>query len=199
MVDKQGRLSLAYQNLSEIPANVQKHHASQIYQLDLSHNKFSDLRSLEDFTNLHTLILDNNELTSHVSFPHLPSISTLWLNRNKISNLSVIVEKLRTRFPKLKYLSLMNNPGAPSFFNGGTYQQYMDYRHYVISQLPSLETLDDQFINMEERLEAVRIYKQMVSKKKTIKTAKKKRRKKSSPTGDEEPEVLQVGDTVDIE
>ncbi|XP_071951335.1 leucine-rich melanocyte differentiation-associated protein-like [Antedon mediterranea] len=192
MVDEQGRLSLAYQGISEIPANLQKKkQAIGVLQLDLSHNKFSDLRSLEEFKNLHTLILDNNEISSHVAFPDLPNITTLWLNRNKISNLSVIVDKLQMRFPKLEYLSLMNNPAAPSYFNGGTYQQFQDYRQYVISQLPSLQTLDDQFVNLEERLEAVRVYKQMLSKKKSV----KKKRKKSRPG---EPEVLKVGDSVDI-
>ncbi|KAK3095920.1 hypothetical protein FSP39_020842 [Pinctada imbricata] len=52
----------------------------------------------------------------------------------------------------------MNNEAAPSYFNGGTYQQYMDYRCYVISCLPKLEVLDDKKIEENERSEAERIY-----------------------------------------
>jgi hypothetical protein len=53
---------------------------------------------------------------------------------------------------------MMNNPAAPSFFNGGLYKQYVDYRHYVISQLPRLIMLDDRQVSLEERQEAERIY-----------------------------------------
>lgn len=52
----------------------------------------------------------------------------------------------------------MNNEAAPSYFNGGTYQQYKDYRCYVISHLPSLLVLDDHAIDADEREEARKIY-----------------------------------------
>ena len=34
--------------------------------------------------------------------------------------------------PNIKFLSMMNNEAAPSYFNGGTYQQYADYRYKVL-------------------------------------------------------------------
>lgn len=32
-------------------------------------------------------------------------------------------------FPKLTTLSMMNNPAAPSYFNGGSLSDYKDYRY----------------------------------------------------------------------
>jgi hypothetical protein len=85
-------------------------------------------------------------------------LHTLWINHNQIMNLSVFIQALTTHCPQLKYLSMMNNPAAPSFFNGGSYKQYVDYRHYVISQLPHLIMLDDRQVSLEERQDAERIY-----------------------------------------
>jgi hypothetical protein len=85
-------------------------------------------------------------------------LHTIWINQNQITNLSVFIQTLATQCPQLKYLSMMNNPAAPSFFNGGSPKQYVDYRHYVISQLPRLIMLDDRQVSLEERQEAERIY-----------------------------------------
>ena len=83
---------------------------------------------MQDFKKLNTLILDNNKLTSHVNFPIIESLHTLWVNHNKITNLSSFVETIAKCFPHLRYFSMMNNEAAPSYFNGGTYYQYKDYR-----------------------------------------------------------------------
>jgi len=129
-----------------------------IEYLDLTENNIDDLRFLIDFTNLRTLIIDRNRINSNVKIPRLDMLHTIWINHNQISNLSVFIQTLATQCSQLKYLSMMNNPAAPSFFNGGTYQQYVDYRHYVISQLPRLIMLDDRQVSLEERQEAERIY-----------------------------------------
>lgn len=94
----------------------------------------SDFHFLQDFTQLNTLILDNNNLTNHVKFPYMESLHTLWLNQNKITNLSAFIETVAKCLPNLKYFSMMNNEAAPSYFNGGTYQQYKDYRYWKQSQ-----------------------------------------------------------------
>ena len=80
---------------------------------------------LSDMT---SLILDSNQITSHTVFPPLPKLKILWVNKNKISNLSVFMESVATNFPELKQLCMMNNPAAPSYFNGGSRQEYQDYR-----------------------------------------------------------------------
>lgn len=126
--------------------------------LDLTENNLDDLRFLLDLPNLQTLILDKNRVNSNVKLPRLDMLHTLWINHNQIANLGVFIQTLATSCPQLKYLSMMNNPAAPSFFNGGSYKQYVDYRHYVISQLPRLIMLDDRQVSLEERQEAERIY-----------------------------------------
>ena len=89
---------------------------------------FRDLGSLFGFDNAETLILDHNKITCNTSFPLLPSLKMLSLNANKISNLSVFVRNLSASLPSLRYLSLMKNDAAPSYFNGGSLEQYQDYR-----------------------------------------------------------------------
>lgn len=131
---------------------------SYIEHLDLTENHLDDLRFLIDFSNLQTLILDKNRVNSNVKIPRLDTLHTLWINHNQIANLSVFIQTLALACPQLKYLSMMNNPAAPSFFNGGSYKQYVDYRYYVISQLPRLIMLDDRQVSLEERQEAERIY-----------------------------------------
>lgn len=77
---------------------------------------------------LTSLVLDSNEVTSHSVFPSIPNLQILWLNKNNISNLSMFMENVGVLFPRLRQLSMMNNPAAPSYFNGGSKQDYLDYR-----------------------------------------------------------------------
>jgi len=74
-------------------------------------------------------VLDFNKIESHVVFPSLPLLETLWINCNSISNLSIFIENVVNAFPCLRYLSMMNNEAAPSYFNGGSVDEYNDYRY----------------------------------------------------------------------
>ncbi|XP_041738458.1 uncharacterized protein LOC121571178 isoform X1 [Coregonus clupeaformis] len=113
---------------------------------------------LGELEQLSTLILDCNSYSSHVKFPYMPSVTTVWINKNKISNLPIFVEEIRCKFPNIKILSMMNNEAAPSYFNGGSLPQYIDYRQYVISQIPSLKILDDTEVLGKERALAKKTY-----------------------------------------
>ncbi|KAM6909480.1 leucine-rich melanocyte differentiation-associated protein [Xenentodon cancila] len=155
-------LSFAYQGLTEIPYDSILTQTDTLEVLDLSYNLLDDpyrnpalLGRLEK---LSTLILDCNNYTSHVKFPYMPSVTTLCINKNKINNLPVFVEELRRKFPNIKILSMMNNEAAPSYFNGGSLTQYIDYRQYVISQIPGLEILDDTEVLEKERVQARKTY-----------------------------------------
>ncbi|XP_053357445.1 leucine-rich melanocyte differentiation-associated protein isoform X2 [Clarias gariepinus] len=120
---------------------------------------------LGELDKLSTLILDGNNYSTHVKFPYMPSLTTLWINKNKISNLPIIVEEIRCKFPNVKILSMMNNEAAPSYFNGGSLTQYADYRQYVISQIPCLEVLDDTEVQEKEKAQARKIYRLQKSSK----------------------------------
>lgn len=73
-------------------------------------------------------MVDYNEIDSYTTFPTLPNVRMLSMNSNNVSNLSLFVRNLAKSLPGLKYLSLMKNKAAPSYFNGGTVEQFQDYR-----------------------------------------------------------------------
>ncbi|XP_058885250.1 leucine-rich repeat-containing protein 72-like [Acipenser ruthenus] len=153
-------LSFAYQDLEEIPYISILQHQDTLEVLDLSYNLLEQSPALlGELEKLTTLILDCNNYTSHVKFPFMPSVTTVWINKNKIKNLPTFVEEVRRKFPNIRILSMMNNEAAPSYFNGGSLCQYLDYRQYVISQIPGLEVLDDKEVLEEERIEAQNVYK----------------------------------------
>lgn len=99
-----------------------------------------DLEVLEKFPRLELVVLDSNRISSDTKFPRLPTLHTLWLNKNKvrlygiamralqIENLAVLVDKLVASTPNLRHLSLLQNEACPNYFTGGTAGQYRDYR-----------------------------------------------------------------------
>ncbi|XP_068612262.1 leucine-rich melanocyte differentiation-associated protein [Brachionichthys hirsutus] len=157
-----GCASFAYQSLTEIPYKTILAQADTLEVLDLSYNLLDDPywnpALLGQLQKLSTLILDGNNYTSHIKFPYMPSVTTVCVNKNKISNLPVFVEEIRRKLPNLRILSMMNNEAAPSYFNGGSLTQYTDYRQYVVSQIPGLETLDDTEVLEGERVQARKTY-----------------------------------------
>lgn len=150
------RLNLAYEELTEVPCSVAERFGWWVQILDLSYNNISDVTFLTYFERLHTVILDRNKITSETVFPQIPSLKILWLNYNHISNLVLFLPNLSKKCPNLENLSLMGNVGAPSFLNGGTSNQQLHYRLYVISLLPKLRFLDDKWISVYEKDEAYR-------------------------------------------
>ena len=109
-------------------------------------------------SNIQVLILDQNRLESHVKFPVLPSLHTLSVNGNRIRNLAVFISLIKTALPGLRHFSMLNNEACPNYFNGGTDEEYADYRCYVVYHLPQLSALDHRPVAEEERREARRLY-----------------------------------------
>lgn len=149
---------MAYLDVEGPPSDLAQKYGSHITELDLSYNRISDLRFLSEFPALTSLVLDHNQVTSQVKIPEMRQLHTLWLNHNHIKNLGMFITTLATQCPNLRILSMMNNEAAPSFFNGGSYEQYADFRHFVISRLPKLEVLDYKGVTTAERNESSRIY-----------------------------------------
>jgi len=99
---------------------------------------FRSLFSLREFSHIHTLILDHNALDEHICFPmEYKTVKLLSVNENKISNLSVFVNRMSQDLPNLTFLSMMKNEAAPSYFNGGTKSQNQDYRYYKCTSQPN--------------------------------------------------------------
>lgn len=153
-------LSFAFQNLFTMPFDIIENYGNTLHALDISHNKFCrSLHFLSEFDNLTTLNLDYNNIDSFTVFPYMPKLQLLWLNHNKIEHLYPFIKNLYESMPNLKYLSLMGNKAAPSYLNGRTFYDYLQYRLFVISWFPHLAHLDDRTITLDQRQEAKRLYK----------------------------------------
>ncbi|XP_003966776.1 leucine-rich melanocyte differentiation-associated protein [Takifugu rubripes] len=179
--------SFAYQGLTEIPYDAILSQTDTLEVLDLSYNLLEENPALlGQLQKLSTLILDGNHYTSHIKFPYMPSVTTLYINKNKLNNLPVFVEEIRRKFPNIKILSMMNNEAAPSYFNGGSLTQYTDYRQYVISQIPGLEILDDTEVLEKERIQARKTYRLQQSghslRSKDVSSKKRRHMRKKSST-----------------
>ncbi|XP_071098796.1 leucine-rich melanocyte differentiation-associated protein-like [Haliotis cracherodii] len=180
MAEGKRRWTLAYLDLVEVPFDLAEKYGGLIEELDLSYNRVTDLRFMSDFPKVSTLILDHNNISCQVKLPPLPELNTLWVNHNKIRNLGVFVATISKTCPNLKFLSMMNNEAAPSYFNGGSYQQYVDFRYYVISKIPTLEALDDKQVTSDERREAERIYRKPIKRSKKNSSSNNAAKRRSS-------------------
>ncbi|XP_051159612.1 leucine-rich melanocyte differentiation-associated protein-like isoform X1 [Leptopilina boulardi] len=153
-------LSLAFESLFHMPYDIIENYANSINTLDISHNKFSrNLQFLSEFENLTSLNLDHNNIDSFTIFPYMPKLQLLWINHNQIDDLFPFIKSLYESLPNLRYLCLMGNKAAPSYLNGGSFYDYLQYRLVVISWFPRLIHLDDRIITDEQRLEATRLFK----------------------------------------
>jgi hypothetical protein len=83
-------------------------------------------------------------------------VHTLWLNNNAISDLPAAIDAIVTRFPRIKYLSMMRNPACPGLMDivEPDLEAYRLYRLYVLFRLPQLQYLDGLDVPEEERREA---------------------------------------------
>lgn len=89
-----------------------------------------NLQFLSEFENLTSLNLDHNMIDDVTVFPYMPNLELLWLNHNRILNLFPFIKNLYTSVPNLKYLCLMGNVAAPSYLNGGSFYEYLNYRYF---------------------------------------------------------------------
>jgi Leucine-rich repeat (LRR) protein len=112
------------------------------------------VQHLEKFTNLVSLVLDNNEVEDLNDMPVLPNLETLWVNNNRIADLESLLSVLEKNFPKLRYLSILKNPACPNEFTFHDTDDYQRYRFYVLWRLKNLKFLDSKEVTPVERKEA---------------------------------------------
>ncbi|XP_013100364.1 uncharacterized protein LOC106082413 [Stomoxys calcitrans] len=154
ILEENGRISLAYENLRTIPRRIAEKFALQTKFLDLSYNNFQNLSFLTFFEDLHTLILDRNSNLEVNSLPYLPNLKILWINNCDIKNIVDWIQRIHSQCPSLEYLSLMGNPGVKDFNGCTLHNMYTmdslilptglitDYREYILQMLPNLQYLD---------------------------------------------------------
>lgn len=153
-IDDEQKLIYFDQKTYKLPDAILNLYSDRVRHLDLSYNKLSSFESLELFTNLEELVLDNNYLTDEIIFPaQLNQVRLLSLNNNKFDNLDLLLTKLSLCFPNLEYLSLLGNPACPCHLLNLKYTEYdyLKYRFYIIRYLPRLRILDAQRVKKMER------------------------------------------------
>lgn len=111
--------------------------------LDLTENELTNLSFLKTFNKLESLVLDKNRQMDPNTMPLMKNLEILWLNGCNISDVSKWIEVIRVRCPKLKCLSMMNNPGTRSLVNLCTSKENEEYRSYITSRLKNLSKLDE--------------------------------------------------------
>lgn len=169
--DPKHRLSLAYERLRTMPKLLLHELSPVIKTLDISHNEFDNLEFASEFKQLTMLICDHNNITSSTYIPYMPQLELLWMNHCKISELYPWAKRLQQACPNLRHLSLMGNGAAPSYLNGGTFYEYLQYRLFMISLFPTLVHLDDKPVTEDQRTEAYRLYKRPLLERIASKTA----------------------------
>lgn len=138
-----GIVVLSYEGIRVMYADVANGFSKFAISLDLTENELTDLSFLRTFYKLETLVLDKNRMMNPETMPMLKSLEILWLNNCNIPDISPWIEAIRVRCPKLRCLSLINNPGAKSLINHATPEDNEHYRNYVASKLKSLRYLDE--------------------------------------------------------
>lgn len=159
VVLKDSQLSFVGQEAESIPGIIGSKYGKVVKILDLSYNQLRSLKGLQGFEILEELILDNNQLGDDVEIPQLTKLHTLTLNKNRIANLEVLLDKIAHNLPSLKYLSLLSNQACPNELSSlhRDEEDYQRYRYYVLYRLPNLTFLDSRPVRSKEREEAQRV------------------------------------------
>uniref|UniRef100_A0A6B2LHR9 U2A'/phosphoprotein 32 family A C-terminal domain-containing protein n=1 Tax=Arcella intermedia TaxID=1963864 RepID=A0A6B2LHR9_9EUKA len=144
-------MSIVGEDITEIPDNIGEKYGPQAKELAVTFCRLTKINNLEKFSELNSLVLDNNEISCDNNvFPSLPHLETLWVNNNNIQNLDRFLSSVRGKLPNLKYLSMLKNPCCPNYFVGKGSNDYKQYRAEVLKELPTLKFLDSSPITPEE-------------------------------------------------
>ena len=78
-------LALLDRDLAAVPAELAQRVGAVVKTLNLTENRIRGAFSnLHLFTAVETLVLDSNGLDSLDGFPKMPTVTTLWLNKNAV-------------------------------------------------------------------------------------------------------------------
>ena len=78
-------LALLDRDLAAVPAELAQRVGAVVKTLNLTENRIRGaVSNLHLFTAVETLVLDSNGLDSLDGFPKMPTVTTLWLNKNAV-------------------------------------------------------------------------------------------------------------------
>eukprot|EP00041_Stephanoeca_diplocostata_P021930 m.518687 g.518687 ORF g.518687 m.518687 type:complete len:332 (+) comp21942_c0_seq1:369-1364(+) len=91
-----------------------------ITTLDLANGSITTLECLQhpQWKTLETLVLDYNNIEEIRKCPPLPALTALSLNGNNIDELDDLLDDITNKFPRLRFLSLLDNPCCPALHTG---------------------------------------------------------------------------------
>ncbi|KAM9365600.1 leucine-rich melanocyte differentiation-associated protein [Pholidichthys leucotaenia] len=150
------QISYIGHNCKEIPGFLGDRYGHFARRLDVSFNQLRSLAGLKMFTELEELIVDNNLLGNDFQLPRLPSLHTLTLNKNQLTDIEALLEHLADVTPSLEYLSLLGNEACPNQLVSPDKDEddYQRYRYFVLYKLPHLKFLDTRKVAKKEVMEA---------------------------------------------
>lgn len=92
----------------------------KITTLDLANGTITTLECLQhpQWKTLETLVLDYNDIEGIGKCPPLPALTALSLNGNNIDELDDLLDDITNKFPRLRFLSLLDNPCCPALHAG---------------------------------------------------------------------------------
>lgn len=149
-------LSFIGHDCKDIPNFLGETYGHFARRLDLSFNQLRSLAGLRMFTELEELVVDNNLLGNDLRLPRLPSLHTLMLNKNQLTDIEGLLEHLADVTPSLEYLSLLGNEACPNQLVSLDKDEddYQRYRYFVLHKLPQLKFLDSRKVTRKEVMEA---------------------------------------------
>lgn len=113
--------------------------------VDLSNNDIKTLDGFPLLSNLRTILINNNRITTLADnlAEVLPNLEDLILTNNNIKNVGEIAKLARCT--KLTRLSVLKNPLCTT----------QDYRLFIIHNIPQLRVIDFQRVKLKERKAAL--------------------------------------------
>eukprot|EP00039_Didymoeca_costata_P018218 m.332626 g.332626 ORF g.332626 m.332626 type:complete len:280 (-) comp16973_c0_seq1:65-904(-) len=157
IVFQDGQLSCAGKDWTEVPRSIAESYGMKARRVDFCYNQLTSLRHVEMFTMCEELVLDNNNLGDSVTFPSLPRLKTLTINKNQISDTDSFLTQVKEAYPNLTFLSLLGNAACPNELVLKDEDDYKRYRYFVLFNLPNLKFLDSRPVTEFERKEADRV------------------------------------------
>jgi len=148
-------LSLVGHDLDTVPSELGRQYGNQVKKLDLSYNSLVKLENLDKFTQLTSLVVDNNRLDSYQKIPSMDRLQILSVNNNSITDLKGFIDSISDKLPQLTFLSMLKNPACPNgLIAGKDSDDYRLYRLYVLYRIKNLRFLDSTPVTDEEKKDA---------------------------------------------
>jgi len=123
------------------------------FVIDLSYSCLSTLSCLENAESVVHLILDGNSLNDSIQLPDFPYLTTLSLNKNKLTDLNSLLCQIQSKCPNLNHLSLLGNPLCPHPLTSSAFTEaeYVKYRLTIIRKLAAISFLDSSPVTRSEQ------------------------------------------------